>query len=208
MAGKMDRFTQPARKALQLANDEAQQLQHAYIGAEHLLIGLVREEDGLGGQVLRSEGVTFERVHELVTRVAPAGTATTSSNRRDLTPRTRQVLEYAVEEARRLNHAYIGTEHILLALIRQGDGPAIDALRQLGLTSDRIRRDVMQILKAEDEGGSRPTGEEAAPPAQSVKGNVRYVYAILASDAEDVIDDLARYAEFLLWKASRKDKPK
>jgi ATP-dependent Clp protease ATP-binding subunit ClpC len=207
MAGKIDRFTQPARKVLQLANDEAERLQHAYIGTEHVLIGLVREEDGLGGQVLRGEGVTVDRVNELVTRVAPAGTALTSSHRRDLTPRTKQVLEYAVEEARRLNHNHIGTEHLLLGLIRQGDGPTIDALRQLGLSSDRIRRDVMQSLTTEDERKTRPTAEEA-PLAQPVTGNVRYVYAILASDAEDMIDELARYAEFLLWKASRKDKPK
>jgi ATP-dependent Clp protease ATP-binding subunit ClpC len=207
MAGKIDRFTQPARKVLQLANDEAERLQHAYIGTEHVLIGLVREEDGLGGQVLRGEGVTVDRVNELVTRVAPAGTAPASSHRRDLTPRTKQVLEYAVEEARRLNHNHIGTEHLLLGLIRQGDGPAIDALRQLGLSSDRIRRDVMQILTTEDERKTRPTAEET-PLAQPVKGNVRYVYAILASDAEDMIDELARYAEFLLWQASRKDKPK
>jgi ATP-dependent Clp protease ATP-binding subunit ClpC len=205
MAGKIDRFTQPARKVLQLANDESERLQHNYIGVEHLLVGLVREEDGLGGQVLRGEGVTVERVNEVVMRVAPAGTATTSSYRRDLTPRTKQVLEYAVEEARRLNHNQIGTEHLLLGLIRQGDGPAIDTLRQLGLSSDRIRRDVMQILTTEDDRKSQPTAEEWPPAA---RGNVRYIYAILASDADDMIDELARYAEFLLWKASRKDKPK
>lgn len=148
MPGKIDRFNQRARRVLQLANDEAERLSHNYIGTEHLLLGIVKEENGIAGRVLRELGAKPDRVAEVVERMTGAGRRAPAS-KLDLTPRTKQVLEFAVEEARKLSHAYIGTEHLLLGLIRQGDGVAIDVLRQLGLTPDRIRRETMRAIQQE-----------------------------------------------------------
>ena len=121
MANKLERFTQRARRVLTLAQEEAERLSHNYIGTEHLLLGLIREENGVAGRVLRDLGAKPERVAEMVERMTGAGRRT-PAGKLDLTPRTKQVIEYAVDEARKLGHSYIGTEHLLLGLIRQETG--------------------------------------------------------------------------------------
>jgi len=163
VAGKIDRFNQRARRVLQIANDEAERLSHNYIGTEHLLLGIVKEENGIAGRVLRELGAKPDRVAEMVERMTGAGRRA-SSGKLDLTPRTKQVLEFAVEEARKLSHAYIGTEHLLLGLIRHGDGVAIDVLRQLGLTPDRIRRETMRAIQQE-----QPETAKSSSPLVSQK---------------------------------------
>ncbi|MFN3704785.1 MAG: ATP-dependent Clp protease ATP-binding subunit [Thermoflexales bacterium] len=165
MSGKIDRFTQRARRVLQYAKEEAERLAHSYIGTEHLLLGLVKEENGIAGRVLRELGARPDRVTEMVERMSGAGRRTGNA-RLELTPRTKQVLEYAVEEARKLDHPYIGTEHLLLGLIRQGDGVAIDVLRQIGLTPDRIRREVIRAIQQEQPEGSRVAAPAGQAPAQ------------------------------------------
>jgi len=149
VAGKIDRFNQRARRVLQIANEEAERLSHNYIGTEHLLLGLVKEENGIAGRVLREMGAKPERVAEMVERMTGTGRRSPSAGKLELTPRTKQVLEFAVEEARKLSHNYIGTEHLLLGLIRHADGVAIDVLRQLGLTPDRIRRETLRAIQQE-----------------------------------------------------------
>jgi ATP-dependent Clp protease ATP-binding subunit ClpC len=149
VAGKLDRFNQRARRVLQIANEEAERLSHNYIGTEHLLLGLVKEENGIAGRVLREMGAKPERVAEMVERMTGTGRRSPSAGKLELTPRTKQVLEFAVEEARKLSHNYIGTEHLLLGLIRHADGVAIDVLRQLGLTPDRIRRETLRAIQQE-----------------------------------------------------------
>ena len=149
MAGKIDRFNQRARRVLQIANEEAERLSHNYIGTEHLLLGLVKEENGIAGRVLREMGAKPDRVAEMVERMTGTGRRSSSVGKLELTPRTKQVLEFAVEEARKLSHNYIGTEHLLLGLIRHADGVAIDVLRQLGLTPDRIRRETLRAIQQE-----------------------------------------------------------
>jgi ATP-dependent Clp protease ATP-binding subunit ClpC len=134
---------------LQIANEEAERLSHNYIGTEHLLLGLVKEENGIAGRVLREMGAKPERVAEMVERMTGTGRRSPSAGKLELTPRTKQVLEFAVEEARKLSHNYIGTEHLLLGLIRHADGVAIDVLRQLGLTPDRIRRETLRAIQQE-----------------------------------------------------------
>jgi ATP-dependent Clp protease ATP-binding subunit ClpC len=152
---------------LQLANEEAERLSHNYIGTEHLLLGIVKEESGIAGRVLRELGAKPDRVAEMVERMTGAGRRA-SASKLDLTPRTKQVLEYAVEEARKLGHSYIGTEHLLLGLIRQGDGVAIDVLRQLGLTSDRIRRETLRAIQQEQpEGSGKPASSSSSAPSPS-----------------------------------------
>ncbi len=146
MPNKMERFTQRARRVLSLAQEEAERLRHHQIGTEHLLLGLMREEGGVAGRVLRDLGLDLRRVEELVTRLS------TSDYRGglaqlDLSPGTKKVLELAVDEARRMGHHYIGTEHLLLGLVRQQEGIALDVLRRLGVNPDEIRRQTSKVLQ-------------------------------------------------------------
>ena len=153
MAG-MERFTQRARRVLSLAHQEAERMRHNYIGTEHLLLGLMREEGGVAGRVLRELGLEAERVQEIVERLT--GPGQNRGGKLDLSPGTQQVLELAVEEARRMGHHYIGTEHLLLGLVRHGQGIALDVLRKLGVTPEQIRRQTRRVLQ-----------ESSAPPKQS-----------------------------------------
>jgi len=143
---KMERFTQRARRVLSLAQEEAERLQHNYIGTEHLLLGLMREEGGVAGRVLRELGLEQNRVEELVERLTRASTRTTPVQL-DLSPGTKKVLELAVDEARRMGHHYIGTEHLLLGLVRQSEGVAIDVLKRLGVSPEEVRRQTRRVLQ-------------------------------------------------------------
>jgi ATP-dependent Clp protease ATP-binding subunit ClpC len=150
MAG-MERFTQRARRVLSLAHQEAERSRQNKIGTEHLLLGLMEEEGGVAGRVLRELGMDSDRMREMVERVAGSGGYV--GGKIELAPETQQVLEQAVEEARRLGHHYIGTEHILLGLVG-GEGTAMDVLRKLGVTPDQIRRQTRRVL---NETTSSPT---------------------------------------------------
>ncbi|RMG82021.1 MAG: ATP-dependent Clp protease ATP-binding subunit, partial [Chloroflexi bacterium] len=167
----MERFTQRARRVLGLAQEEAERLQHSQIGTEHLLLGLMREEGGVAGRVLRELGLNLRSVEELVVRLADEQPST-SSGQLDLSPGTKKVLELAVDEARRMGHHYIGTEHLLLGLVRQQEGKAIEILRRLSVSPEEIRRQTRRVLQespmqstgkkenAESERSSRSRGEK------------------------------------------------
>jgi len=144
MAG-MERFTQRARRVLSLAHQEAERAHHGLIGTEHLLIGLIEEEGGVAGRVLREMGLESVRVREMVMRLTGEGQGL-PGEKIELSNDTQQVLEFAVEEARRLGHHYIGTEHLLLALVRT-EGTAMETLRRLGVTPDEVRRQPRRILQ-------------------------------------------------------------
>ena len=144
MAG-MERFTQRARRVLSLAHQEAERMRHNYIGTEHLLLGLIEEDGGVAGRVLRELGLEPQRVQEMIERLVGFGQY--RGGKLDLAPGTQQVLEQAVEEARRMGHHYIGTEHLLLGLVRHGEGVAMDVLRKLGITAEQIRRQTHRILQ-------------------------------------------------------------
>jgi len=150
MAG-MERFTQRARRVLSLAHQEAERARQNKIGTEHLLLGLMDEDGGVAGRVLRELGMDADRMREIVERVAGSGDYT--GGKIELASETQKVLEQAVEEARRLGHHYIGTEHILLGLVRS-EGTAMDVLRKLGVTPDQIRRQTRRVL---NETSSSPT---------------------------------------------------
>ncbi len=145
MPNKMERFTQRARRVLSLAQEEAERLQHGQIGVEHLLLGLIREEGGIAGRVLRDLGLDLRRVEELVIRLTDSGTRSVGAPL-DLSVGTKKVLELAVDEARRMQHHYIGTEHLLLGLVRQQDGVAIDILRRLSISPEEVRRQTRKVL--------------------------------------------------------------
>lgn len=158
----MERFTQRARRVLSLAHQEAERMRHNYIGTEHLLMGLIREEGGVAGRVLRELGLESGRVQEIVERLT--GTGTYRGGKLELSPGTQQVLERAVEEARRMGHHYIGTEHILLGLVRHGEGVALDVLSKLGVTPDQIRRQTRRVLQ--ESSASRRSSMERNPAKQ------------------------------------------
>lgn len=159
MPNKMERFTQRARRVLSLAQEEAERLQHNYIGTEHLLLGLMREEGGVAGRVLRDLGLEQRRVEELVERLTRA-TTRTPSTQLDLSPGTKRVLELAVDEARRMGHHYIGTEHLLLGLVRQSEGVAIDVLKRLGVSPEEVRRQTRRVLQESPVQSNQPNPEE------------------------------------------------
>ncbi|MFQ5613001.1 MAG: ATP-dependent Clp protease ATP-binding subunit [Anaerolineae bacterium] len=145
MADKFDRFTKRARRVLTLAQEEAQRLNHNYIGTEHLLLGLVREENGVAVRVLRDLGVNPRQVRERVERTVGRGQRA-MYGKLSLTPRTKRVIELAVDEARRLGHHYIGTEHLLLGLVREGEGVAVDVLKGLGVSLDKVRSQTARVM--------------------------------------------------------------
>ncbi len=145
MAEKFDKFTDRARKVLTLAQEEAQRFNHNYIGTEHLLLGLVREGDGVAAKVLSNMGVQLPRVRSAVEFIIGRGD-TMVMGEIGLTPRAKKVIELAVDEARRLNHHYIGTEHLLLGLVREGEGIAAGVLESLGVNLEKVRAQVMQVV--------------------------------------------------------------
>ncbi len=145
MSDRFEKFTERARKVLTLAQEEAQRLQHNYIGTEHLLLGLVRENDGVAARVLANLGVDIKKVRDAVNHVVGRGERLPEGEI-GLTPRAKKVIELAVDEARRLNHHYIGTEHILLGLLREGEGLAAGVLISLGVSLESLRQQVIQVL--------------------------------------------------------------
>jgi len=145
MADRFDKFTERARRVLTLAQEEAHRFNHNYIGTEHILLGLVREGDGVAAKVLANLGVELNKVRSAVEFIIGRGDRTVLGDI-GLTPRAKKVIELAVDEARRLNHSYIGTEHLLLGLVREGEGIAAGVLESLGVNLERVRAETTRIL--------------------------------------------------------------
>jgi len=154
-----ERFTERARKVMALANQEAQRFNHEYIGTEHILLGLVKEGSGVGANVLKNLGVDLHKVRMEVEKLVKAGPDMVTMGKLPQTPRAKKVVEYSIEEARNLNHNYVGTEHLLLGLLREHDGVAAQVLMNLGLKLEEVREEVLNLLGA----GSEP--DEAQAPA-------------------------------------------
>jgi ATP-dependent Clp protease ATP-binding subunit ClpA len=154
-----ERFTDRARKVMQLANQEAQRFNHEYIGTEHILLGLVREGCGVAGNVLKNLAINLHRVRQEIEKIVQTGPNSewATEYKLPLTPRAKKVIEFAMEEARGLNHNYLGTEHLLLGLLRAQEGVAAQVLMNLGLTLNSVRGEVMNLL-----GHNLP--DEPAPP--------------------------------------------
>jgi ATP-dependent Clp protease ATP-binding subunit ClpC len=142
---RFDKFTERARKVLSLAQEEAQRFNHNYIGTEHLLLGLVREGEGVAAKVLSNLGVELNKVRSAVEFIIGRGDRIVLGEI-GLTPRAKKVIELAVDEARRLNHHYIGTEHLLLGLVREGEGIAAGVLESLGVNLEKVRTQTIQVL--------------------------------------------------------------
>jgi len=162
MADRFDKFTERARRVLTLAQEEAQRFNHSYIGTEHLLLGLVREGDGVAAKVLGNLGVELNKVRSAVEFIIGRGDRQ-ASGEIGLTPRAKKVIELAVDEARRLQHSYIGTEHLLLGLVREGEGIAAGVLESLGVNLERVRAETQRILaQSQPQGGAQGGGGTAA----------------------------------------------
>ncbi len=163
----MERFTQRARRVLSIAHQEAERMSHSTISTEHILLGLIQEEGGIAGRVLRDLGLEPERVQEMVERLC--GVGQTKIVKIELSAGAQQVLEYAIEEARRMGHHYIGTEHLLLGLVRSNEGKAMEVLHKLGITPEQIRRQTRRVLQESSSAPQTPSLRNAAPAAQLTK---------------------------------------
>jgi ATP-dependent Clp protease ATP-binding subunit ClpC len=162
-----ERFTERARQVVVLAQEEARTLKHNYIGTEHILLGLLREEEGLAARVLESLDITVERVRAQVVRIVGSGEEVTSGQI-PFTPRAKKVLELALREALSLGHNYIGTEHILLGLVRENEGVAARILLDFDADSEKIRNEVIRMLSGP--GGRRQQGAGAGAGAAAGPG--------------------------------------
>ncbi len=143
-----ERFTDRARKVMALANQEAQRFNHEYIGTEHILLGLVKEGSGVGATVLKNLDVDIKKLRLEVEKMVKSGPDIVTMGKLPQTPRSKKVIEYAIEEARALNHNYVGTEHILLGLLRETEGIAAQVLMSLGLKLEDVRQEVLNLLGA------------------------------------------------------------
>jgi len=158
-----ERFTERARHVVVLAQEEARTLKHDYIGTEHILLGLLREDEGLAARVLESLDITVERVRGQVVRIVGSGEEV-KPGQIPFTPRSKKVLELALREAQHLGHDYIGTEHILLGLVRENEGVAARILRDFDADSEKIRNEVIRMTSgpSRQRGGPMPRSQRVA----------------------------------------------
>src|SRR2546423_3226978 len=168
-----ERFTDRARRVLVLAQEEARLLNHNFIGTEHILLGLIHEGEGVAAKALESLGISLEAVREKVEEtIGPAGSSTTGSP--PFTPRAKKVLELSLREALQLGHNYIGTEHMLLGLVREGEGVAAQVLVNLGADLSRVRQQVIQLLSGysgSKEGATAGAGGPSGTTGETPSGS-------------------------------------
>ena len=162
-----ERFTDQARRVVKLAHDEAERLDHNYIGTEHILLGLIRERDGVAARALEPLGISLDAVRQQIEEMIGRGQQAPSGHI-PFTPRAKKVLELSLRESLQLGANYIGTEHILLALVREGDGVAAQALMVLGADLNRVRQQVIRLLHGQQAKGPvaarSAAGEQTVPP--------------------------------------------
>src|SRR5687768_11739217 len=159
-----ERFTDRARKVMQLANQEAHHFNHDYIGPEHILLGLVKEGSGVAANVLKNLGIDLRKIRLKIDKIVQARPDMITMGKLPQTLRAKKVIEYAIEEARNLNHNYVGTEHLLLGLLHDHDGVAAQVLMNLGLKLEEVREEVLNLL-----GAGVETEEPNAPEKQGTK---------------------------------------
>ncbi len=199
MADRFDKFTERARRVLTLAQEEAHRFNHNYIGTEHILLGLVREGDGVAAKVLANLGVELNKVRSAVEFIIGRGDRTVLGEI-GLTPRAKKVIELAVDEARRLNHSYIGTEHLLLGLVRDGEGIAAGVLESLGVNVERVRAETTRILSQSAPQTAAPGARQATRTPTVDQLGIDLTAAARASQLDPVIgrsNELERVVQIL-----------
>src|SRR5690606_18606127 len=164
-------FTDRVRKVLAMAREEAIRLQHDYVGTEHILLGLIREGEGVAAAVLTNLSVDLEQVQQQVEESVRRGKATIDLGELPYTSRAKKVLEFAMAEARELNHSYVGTEHLLLGLLREEKGIAAEVLNQLGVTLEEARRQTLKLLGSEPNAAQGAAGATTGPSGTAAKGD-------------------------------------
>jgi ClpA/ClpB-like protein len=147
VTGPFDRFDDRAKRVLALAQDESIRMNHNYIGTEHLLLGLIREGEGVAARVLFSLGIDLTKVRKGVEYIVGRGEAATSPSEITLSPRTKKIIELAIDEARKLGTLHVGPEHLLLALVREGEGIAAGIIESLGVSGEQVRERVLATLR-------------------------------------------------------------
>lgn len=163
-----ERFTDRGRKVMQLANREAQRFNHEYIGTEHILLGLVKEGSGVAAQVLKNLDIDLSKIRLEVEKIVQSGPDAVSMGKLPLTPRAKKVIEYAIEEARALNHSHVGTEHLLLGLLREEEAVAAQVLLNLGLRLGDVRKETLNVLKTDDPGRTDDATQSTSAKASTL----------------------------------------
>jgi len=213
------RFTDRARRVVVLAQEEARRLDHNYIGTEHILLGLIREGEGVAAVTLKALGISLAPVRQQVEEIIGSGQETPQGHI-PFTPRAKKVLELSLRESRQLGHDYIGTEHILLGLIREGNGVAAQVLVKLGADQNRVRQQVIQLLHgraAEEPGPGVKAGLEVAEPRAGIgldtsdldeqieAARAEKEAAVDAQDFERAVSLRDREKQLLAAKAARQE---
>src|SRR5271165_1422187 len=165
-----ERFTDRARKVMQLANQEAQRFNHEYIGTEHILLGLVKEGSGVAANVLKNLDIDLRKIRLEVEKIVQSGPDMVTMGKLPQTPRAKKVIEYSIEEARNLNHNYVGTEHLLLGLLREQEGVAAQVLMNLGLKLEDVREEVLNLLGHNMDSGESTSGGGGGGERTASKG--------------------------------------
>ncbi len=199
-----NRFTERARKVIILAKEEARRFNHDYIGTEHVLLGLIREGEGVAAAVLEKMGVSLENIRLEIEKLVQPGPATQIIGDIPFTPRAKKALELAAEEARSLGHNYIGTEHLLLGLIREGEGVASQVLLNLGLDLSRVRNEVMELLGSTLPGFGQGQQAKTKTPALDAFG--RDLTALAKTNKLDPVIDRQNEIERVIQILSRRTK--
>ena len=192
-----ERFTDRARKVMQLANQEAQRFNHEYIGTEHILLGLVKEGSGVAANVLKNLDIDLRKIRLEVEKLVQSGPEMVTNGKLPQTPRAKKVVEYSMEEARNLNHNYVGTEHILLGLLREQEGVAAQVLMNLGMKLEDVREEVLNLLghgmesSDGERGGREPSGGSSSGDAATSSKSGKSKTPALDSFGRD-LTELAR----------------
>jgi len=199
-----NRFTERARKVIILAKEEARRFNHDYIGTEHILLGLIREGEGVAAAVLQKMGVSLENIRIEIEKLVQPGPTTQIIGDIPFTPRAKKALELAMEEARALGHNYIGTEHLLLGLIREGEGIASQVLMNLGLDLNSVRNEVMGLLGSALPGFGQPQAQKTKTPALDAFG--RDLTALAREGKLDPVINRRNEIERVIQTLSRRTK--
>src|SRR5438309_2620111 len=201
-----ERFTDRARRVVVLAQEEARLLNHNYIGTEHILLGLISEGEGVAAKALESLGISLEAVRQQVEEIIGTGSSSPQGHI-PFTPRAKKVLELSLREALQLGHNYIGTEHILLGLIREGEGVAAQVLQKLGADLGRVRQQVIQLLSGYGSTQEQRSGEQATPTGSPILDQFgRNLTALASSNKLDPVIGREKEIERVMQVLSRRTK--
>jgi len=203
-----EKFTDKARRVVVLAQEEAKLLNHNYIGTEHILLGLIHEGEGVAAKALEALGINLEQVREQVQDIIGQGQQSPSGHI-PFTPRAKKVLELSLREALQLGHSYIGTEHLLLGLIREGEGVAAQVLTKLGADTNKVRQQVIQLLSGYQGKEAVSVGGEVAPPQKGSQVLDQYGRNLSQAAAEGKLDPVVgreREIERVMQILSRRTK--